>query len=550
MRVNFELRNADCGFEWRVRRLLAFSAETIFITALILVTRCANYSDVFFAGQIYLVDADCYARMTRARICFEHPGTIVRRHDFENFPIGTAPHTTAPLDYLIVATATLLKPLSNNALDLAGALVSPLLSIALGIFLCCWSRKMRFRYRWALLVLYAASPILAQGFALGRPDHQSLSITLVTLALCAEWTLATGTDRNRRHRRDALPRVQDAVRGGRALWDIAPRGSAKWWSIVSGAGWAMALWVSLYEPLVLLAIVIAVRRRALFARERWFGWIIFAAILAIALIVERRTAQWPNHEFANALKNWSATIGELSHVSLANPIWFSWCGWLVLFVPLLFWPKRDGSMPWFWKALLIATFGLTLWQARWAYFFVLIFGMALPELLSLTHKSIVAAVVFVIALFPIARTWDLGLDSGELERRFQTRNEQIELRAIASRIDGPFLAPWWFSPALSYWSGQPGVGGSSHESIAGVVETAKFFATQNTEEVTETIGRRNVRWIISYDSHRLAKNSSQILGRNVTKTAFCYLLHDRASEAPRLLHLIAQTGHFKLFGVL
>ena len=118
-----------------MRRWLAFSAEIIFISALILVTRCANYRDVFSGGQINFIDADCYARMTRARICFEHPGTIVRRHDFENFPIGTSPHTTAPFDYLIVATATLLKPLSNNALDLAGALVSPLLSVALGIFL-------------------------------------------------------------------------------------------------------------------------------------------------------------------------------------------------------------------------------------------------------------------------------------------------------------------------------------------------------------------------------------------------------------------------------
>ena len=81
----------------------------LFISALILVTRCANYGDVFFGGQINFVDADCYSRMTRARICFEHPGTIVRRHGFENFPIGTSPHTTAPFRLFIVATAMLLS---------------------------------------------------------------------------------------------------------------------------------------------------------------------------------------------------------------------------------------------------------------------------------------------------------------------------------------------------------------------------------------------------------------------------------------------------------
>src|SRR5207253_9785659 len=126
-----------------MRRRLAFLAEIIFISALILVTRCANYGDVFFGGQINFIDADCYARMTRARICFEHPGTIVRRHDFENFPIGTSPHTTAPFDYLIVGTAAALRSFTKHALELAGAIVSPLLAIGLGIFLCWWTRRMR-----------------------------------------------------------------------------------------------------------------------------------------------------------------------------------------------------------------------------------------------------------------------------------------------------------------------------------------------------------------------------------------------------------------------
>src|ERR1700730_5900822 len=224
------------GVEWRtMRRLLAFLAEIIFISALILVTRCANYGDVFFGGQINFIDADCYSRMTRARICFEHPGTIVRRHDFENFPSGTSPHTTAPFDYLIVALATTLTPLSKNALDLAGAVVSPLISIALGIFLCWWSRKMRLRFRWALLILYAVSPVLAHGFALGRPDHQSLLIALITVALCAEWTF-----------------TQQPTRA---------------WGMVSGASWALAFWVSLYEPLLLLAIFLVFSARNILRRE-------------------------------------------------------------------------------------------------------------------------------------------------------------------------------------------------------------------------------------------------------------------------------------------
>src|SRR3979490_2186660 len=101
--------------------------EVAILSVLILATRCANYQNVFVAGNIYFTDADCCARMTRARMCSEHPGLIVRYHDFENFPAGTTPHTTAPLDYLILALWAPLRPFSARSLDLAGALVSPLL---------------------------------------------------------------------------------------------------------------------------------------------------------------------------------------------------------------------------------------------------------------------------------------------------------------------------------------------------------------------------------------------------------------------------------------
>ncbi len=53
--------------------------------------------------------------MTRARLVAEHPGTVVRHDDFENFPAGVTPHTTAPLDYLIVALAALLRAVHGAA---------------------------------------------------------------------------------------------------------------------------------------------------------------------------------------------------------------------------------------------------------------------------------------------------------------------------------------------------------------------------------------------------------------------------------------------------
>jgi len=202
------------------------------------------------------------------------------------------------------------------------------------------------------------------------------------------------------------------------------------------------------------------------------------------------------------------------------------------------------------KTLLIATFGLTIWQARWAYFFVMIFAMALPELLLALRKPVFAAALFIVALFPIAHSWDRMFTGEELARRTENNVEMVEVHAIASQCDGPFLAPWWFSPALSYWSRQSAVGGSSHESIEGVVESAKCFGTANAKEVAQILKRHNVRFVVVYDADRVARNSAQILDCPISSNAFCYLLDRRPSEVPPFLKLIAETGRFKLFRVL
>ena len=179
----------------RVGRFALIVFEITLLSALILATRCANYQDVFVAGNVYFADADCYARMTRAQMVREKPGLIIRHHEFENFPQGTTPHTTAPLDYLIVALSLFLNPFTAHALDLAGAFVSPLLALLGAWFLWWWSRRMKFRYRWVMLILYAISPILVHGTELGRPDHQSLLILLVAIAICAELEFANSAGR-------------------------------------------------------------------------------------------------------------------------------------------------------------------------------------------------------------------------------------------------------------------------------------------------------------------------------------------------------------------
>ncbi|MGC1321698.1 MAG: hypothetical protein WA849_05920 [Candidatus Udaeobacter sp.] len=523
----------------RIGRFALILFEIGLLTVLIVTTRCANYQDVFVAGNIYFVDADCYARMTRAQMVREKPWLIIRRHAFENFPQGTTSHTTAPLDYLIVALSFLLNPFTAHALDLAGAFVSPLLALLGAWFLWWWSRRMKFRYRWVMLILYAISPILVHGTALGRPDHQSLLILLVAIAICAGWSSQT----------------------------LQPTNVASAWRLTSAAAWALAIWVSAYEPLVLFLIVmvtaVVMNPRAVFARDRRAGWILFAAIIAIAFALDLHVPSFEILQSTAHLKNWASTIGELAHVAPMNPVWLNWCGYLLVITPIFIWmsvrTRRDDAqglhaLPVI-CVLLITTYFLTIWQARWGYFFVLIFALALPALLAPMKSNAAVWIAFVLSMFPILGDWDERLwpNEAQLADRVERRIESVQIRDLALSLRSPevhpFLAPWWLSPSIAYWSGQPGVTGSSHESLNGIVESARFFLSENLEQAHDILDKHRVAWVFAYDSQRLGQNSAAILNEAVPPRALCRLLYETPSQAPPFLIFSAQNPTCKLYRV-
>lgn len=493
------------------------------MSALILATRCANYRKVFMGGEVYFTDADCYSRMTRVRMCVEHPGLILRHHSFENFPAGTTPHTTAPLDYLIALLSVVLKPMTARPLDLAGAIISPLLALLTGWFLWWWSWRTRLRYRGALLLLFVLSPIVVHGTELGRPDHQSLLLGLIAVGVCAEWSLASGDSRG--------------------------------WSLGSGAAWGLALWVSFYEPLILLAILLAaqlaVARKTFLTRNRLVGWAVSGAVVFLALAIEQRLPVWPRG--SQIFSNWVATIGELSPVKIDDPIWLRWTGLLLIPLPALLWIalRKTRTLPVFLAALLLASFALTLWQARWAYFFVMMFALALPACLNVIGNRIAVWLLIVISLFPILKDWDERLWPNEFqtaaiaERRF----EAIAWRQAALQIDGPFLAPWWWSPAVAYWSGQPGVAGSSHEALDGIEQSARFFLAPNSETAQGILLKNRVAWVLAYDAERTVANSAQILGIPAPENPLGRVLDRTPSQAPPFLQLAAPNPASKLFRV-
>jgi heme exporter protein D len=455
------------------------------------------------------------------------------------------------LDYLIFGLSLVIaaaRPaVAPYHLDLAGAFISPLLALFGGWFLWWWSRRMRFRYRWVMLALYAISPILVQGTELGRPDHQSLSMLLVMIAICAEWSSRCDGPR-------AIEVNRTYLRTSRL------------WSIVSGTVWGLAIWNSAYESLVVFLLVMVVNalenRQALLAKSQRAGWLCFVLTIAIALLIERRVPSLAIFHSNAIFKNWASTIGELAHVSPANVIWLRWCGYFLLLTPFLIWMsvsrnsrRSEQTMPRFVPTLLVATYGLTIWQARWAYFFVLMFALALPALLAPIKSRVAVWIAFVLSIFPILRDWDERLWPNEMQlaKRVEQRYEAAQIRDLALNLQStetrPFLAPWWLSPSIAYWSGQPGVGGSSHESLSGIEDSARFLLCEDSQEAREILKKREAAWVLAYDTERVAQNSAAVLKEPLPPHPLCRVLDRTPGQAPPFLVFFAQNATCKLYRV-
>ena len=551
--------------------LLAFAAEG------------ANYRQVFADhGAVEFIDADCYSRMTRVREVCAHPGEVLRRHEFENYPFGTRPHTTVPFDYAVWALRGVLWPFyRERALDLAGAWISPLLGLLTVLGVWAWAERERLPGRGFALLVLAASPIVAHGFALGRPDHQSLIMACMAAALAAEWV----------------------------LWQRSSRG----WGIVSGVAWAVGLWTSLYEPTILLAAVVVAgwvwNRAALRQRERLLGLAAGGASLLGALWIEGwridaipGMGEGGGAEFFAA---WSKQIGELTSLPPWSPTLFAWTGLGLLAAPVLLLWRREpqisaddsegrgqnfpapspicvnlrpipafAGLPRAQVFLLLVVWALTCWQARWGYFLPLVYVLGVPwqfDAIPTKWRGALTALL-VLLLWPMAGEWwtrlhppaDRAANLAEQRADAVQRREVARFIAQASRLpaadadpaaetDGPpagILAPWWLSPALAYESGQPALAGSSHESLPGTVDVDRFYIAADAREAAAILRRRRVRWVVAYEPDRVLRTAAALLGQTqVSKRAMGFILYARPEMAPRFLRLALVNPFFKVYEV-
>jgi hypothetical protein len=378
-----------------------------------------------------------------------------------------------------------------------------------------------------MLLLFAVSPALTHAFALGRPDHQSLVVALTTVALASQFAW---------------------VRTTRAAW--------AWTSAVA---WGLALWVSWFEPLILLFAQEIARAAALRGSaypKTWRHALLLTAALALGTwALEGFRNPWPDPAVREFFPRWAALLGELQ--GAAPHSMFAWTGWLLVPAPLLlgwnFHKSRD-PLALMVLLLLVLVTALTGWQARWNPWQAAIFCLALPWILPPLGKSWIIWTVFLVSLWPVARAWDARLfpsPAGQAEQQ-EKQIEAILLEQtagfLATQPRGGVLAPWWISPTLARQSGQPMVGGTSHQSLPGSVDTARFFLSDDDTVALAQLQLRDVKYVVTDAPGRVIATSAALLGVPAPPQPLIVRLA-RGRDVPAFLHPVFANQFFRVYKV-
>lgn len=216
------------------------------------------------------VDADCYMRLQRVLEQMQGGAWYDAVSHRTDAPFGEVLHWTRPFDLLIWFGAWPLAQVigPGKALELWGGVVSPLLLLPTMLVLH-WGMApvLGRRAIWGAVPFFVAQPQLSLVFLAGRPDHHSLLALCAAAVFTVSWRLSCG---------QAGPR--------QAAWGGAAAGLGLWVSVEGmvaaalGAGWLVLLWLAQggREPPRMLAA--------------WLQG--FAALLALALVVEYPPAEW------------------------------------------------------------------------------------------------------------------------------------------------------------------------------------------------------------------------------------------------------------------
>jgi hypothetical protein len=280
-----------------------------------------------------------------------------------------------------------------------------------------------------------------------------------------------------------------------------------------------------------------------------------AGIALAAWAIEGFRNPWPPEEVRALFPRWAAMLGELAPTD--PRAMFTWTGWLLVPAPVLllweYWRRRD-PLALIALILLVVITALTGWQARWSPWQAAIFCLARPWMLAPLQKAWIIWVVSLAGLWPVARAWDARLSpsSAAQAKSQETIVEAALLEQSAQYLRaqprGGVLAPWWISPALARQSGQPLVGGTSHQSLPGTADTARFFLATDDNGAKTILEKRRALYVVTDDPERIIPTSAQLLGVDAPKNPLIRRLA-RGLDVPSFLEPVFANQFFRVYKV-
>jgi hypothetical protein len=479
----------------------------------LLVTVRVRYAGHLLFGGGVLFDSEGFSRMCRVSRLFGTDAWILGANLHEGWPTGAATGYSTLSDYLLLWMGGAVRSagwvverwddrlgviLQSGAMDYGGGLFGVCAGLAVAAALW-WRLRAQGWGRWTVVIwgMMVCMPPMIFATRFGALDESVLALAFLGWVLviedsdgCSETWLS----------------VVSGLLGGMAMW-TAPRFS---WPVIFGVVMGRCLKTSSFK-----------------AVREVLRWIIpLLGVLALAISLDGRA--WLGSLIADGAERWhsSQSLWRPVEDSLAPVLWFG--GAMAIPVLALFHRSED----WVhrrWRRLVacsgILAAGASWWMPVWAPLAVILMALSADParqsvrwVLSasrLGRSQVRLALIFVAlgSFWPVARWWEGWIFPAEsrVAEAMEYREEMGQLRRIATGIRGggiqPFLAPWYLSSAVSYWSMQPSVARFTWlEGVETDFATA-FFASSDVRSQREPVVSLGVRWIICDAPDRFERNA-------------------------------------------
>lgn len=542
-----------------LRRLVSAVSRWTLVSCcvgLLVGVRARYVGHLLFGGGV-LFDSEGFSRMCRVSRLFSTDVWLLGVNTYDGWPSGARTGYSTLSDGLLLGMAWLVRGagwalerlddrlgviIQSGAMDYGGGLLAVTVGVVVAAALWWRLDAQRWgRWRGGVWGVFMLMPPLIFATRFGALDESVFALAFLG------WILV----------------IEDSAES-----------CGKWPSVVSGFLSGMAMWAAPRFSWPVMVMVMVGRcfrgQPSVGAFRVLLRWIIpLFGVVALAVLVDGWA--WLGSLVADGAGRWhsSQSLWHPVEDSLAPLLWFG--GTIAIPVVALFGGAEHSARS-RWQTL-VACSGLSAvvaswWMPAWASLAVILIALCVepaqrvvvrlfeslpsPWRLCGWRMRIVLAFVAFGGIWPVARWWEGWMFPTEsrIAEMMEYREEMGQLRRIALETRGgglqPFLAPWYLSSAMSYWSMQPSVSRFTLLEGAETDFATAFFGSTDVSAQREVLLSRGVRWIVCDAPDRYERNGMRMgLPRSSEREpAFRTLRKGRQITEPLGYRRVFTTGTF------